>query len=193
MLQRLCPTPQNVSDWAWVNMSQIDWVVLDTETTGRPGEIIDLAIINHEGEVVFDSLLKPTISIPPEATKIHGITDNDVQNAHSFATLWPIIQIKLLGKRIITYNAEFDRNAFIFTSKRHHVELHDMDWECLMKAYAKYRNEPNQYGSPKWHKLHEACYQQGFEIIQAHRALGDAWAAYELMKRIAKYDQAASM
>ena len=193
MLQKLCPIPQNVSEWACMNMSQIDWIVLDTETTGRPGEIIDLAILNHEGKVIFDSLLKPTVSIPAEATKIHGITDNDVQDAPSFAELWPIIQVKLLGKRLITYNAEFDRNAFIFTSKRQHVELHDMDWECLMKAYAAYRDKPNQYGSPKWHKLHEACYQQGFEIIQAHRALGDAWAAYELMKRIAKDDQVNSM
>jgi DNA polymerase III epsilon subunit-like protein len=55
-----------------------------------------------------------------------------------------------------------------------------------MKAYAHYRNEPNQYGSPKWHKLNEACRQQGIEIIQSHRAPGDAWAAYELMKSIAK-------
>jgi DNA polymerase III epsilon subunit-like protein len=83
-------------------------------------------------------------------------------------------------------NAQFDRNAFIFTSKRHYIEMHDMNWECLMKAYAQYRNEHNQYGSPKWHKLNEACRQQGIEIIQSHRALGDAWAAYELMKSIAK-------
>jgi DNA polymerase-3 subunit epsilon len=70
-------------------MSQSDWVVLDTETTGRPGEIIDLAILNHEGKVIFDSLLKPTVKIPAEVTRIHGITDDDVQNAASFAELWP--------------------------------------------------------------------------------------------------------
>ncbi len=186
MKQILCSVPQNVSHWAHTNICQSDWVVLDTETTGRPGEIIDLAIINHEGEVIFDSLLKPTVSIPAEATEIHGITDHDVQYSPSFAKLWPSLQKCLLGKRIITYNAQFDRNAFIFTSKRHHVELHDMEWQCLMKAYAQYKNEPNQYGSPKWYKLNEACLQQGFEIIQSHRALGDAWAAYELMKRVAK-------
>lgn len=173
-------------------MSRNDWVVLDTETTGLSGEIIDLAILNHEGEVIFDALLKPTVNIPREATRIHGITDEDVEDALSFAALWPSIQKMLLGKRIITYNAQFDRNTFIFTAKRQRVELHDMEWECLMKAYARYRNEPNQYGSPKWHTLHEACTQQGIEIIQAHRALGDAWAAYELLKRIAKKQGAAA-
>ena len=60
MKQILCSIPPNVSLWAYTNMSQKDWVVLDTETTGRLGEIIDLAILNHEGEVIFDDLLKPT-------------------------------------------------------------------------------------------------------------------------------------
>lgn len=192
MKQTLCPIPQDASIWAYTNMCQSDWVVLDTETTGRPGEIIDLAILNHEGKVIFDSLLKPRMSIPLEVTKIHGITNNDVQNVPLFADVWPSIQELLLGKRIITYNAEFDRNSFIFTSHRQHIELHDMVWECLMKAYAQYRNEPNQYGSPKWHKLHEACHQQGLEIVQLHRALGDAWAAYELMKRLAITNEAFS-
>src|SRR5947209_15052473 len=143
MKQILCPVPQNVSHWAYTNLCQSDWVVLDTETTGSPGEIIDLAILNHEGEVIFDSLLKPTVLIPPELTKIHGITNDDVQNVPSFAEVWPSLQRLLFAKRIITYNAQFDRNAFIFTSKRQRVELHDMNWECLMKAYAIYRNEPN--------------------------------------------------
>ena len=182
----LCSIPPNVSLWAYTNMSQKDWVMLDTETTGRLGEIIDLAILNHEGEVIFDDLLKPTVNIPKEATQVHGITDRDVEDAHSFADLWPSIQKLLIGKRVITYNAQFDRNAFIFTSKRYYIEMHDMNWECLMKAYAQHRNEPNQYGSPKWHKLNEACRQQGIEIIQSHRALVDAWAAYRLMKSIAK-------
>ena len=186
MKQILCPISPNVSLWAYTNFSQKDWVVLDTETTGRPGEIIDLAILNHEGEVIFDDLLKPTVTIPKEATQIHGINDRDVEDAYSFADLWPSIQKLLIGKRVITYNAQFDRNAFIFTSKRHNIEMHDMNWECLMKAYAQYRNESNQYGLPKWHKLNEACRQQGIEIIQSHRALGDAWAAYELMKSLAK-------
>lgn len=55
-----------------------------------------------------------------------------------------------------------------------------------MKAYVAYKNEPNPYGSPKWPKLNEACRQQGLDIIQPHRALGDAWAAYELLKRLAR-------
>ena len=186
MKQILCPIPPNVSQWAYTNMSRDDWIVLDTETTGIPSEIIDLAIINHKGEAIFDDLLKPTVSIPIEATQVHGITDRDVEDAHSFADLWPSIQKLLIGKRVITYNAQFDRNAFIFTSKRHYIEMHDMNWECLMKAYAQYRNGPNQCGSPKWYKLNEACRQQGIEIIQSHRALGDAWAAYELIKSMAK-------
>ena len=186
MKQTLTPVPKDVLTWICSNMTQSSWIVLDTETTGLPGEIVDLAIIDSRGEVVFDSLLRPMIRIPEEATRVHGITDEDVSDAPLFPEKWPEIQSLLVNKRIITYNAKFDRNCLIFTANKHRIDLGYMEWECLMLAYATYRGEPNEYGSPRWHKLGDACAHHGIEIVHAHRAIGDAWAAYQLMKMIAK-------
>ncbi|ELA9868094.1 3'-5' exonuclease, partial [Vibrio parahaemolyticus] len=59
-------------------------IILDTETTGldSQAEIVEFtAICAHTGKVIVNELVKPTCSIPAEATAIHGITDEDVKDA----------------------------------------------------------------------------------------------------------------
>ncbi len=66
-------------------------IYLDTETTGleRSDEIIEISIVDDEGQVVFDSLVKPSQPIPADSTRIHGITDADVLGARSWPVVWP--------------------------------------------------------------------------------------------------------
>ncbi len=50
------------------------WLILDTETTGLSNpEVIQIAIINLDGDILLDSLIKPTIPIESEAI---AFTDN---------------------------------------------------------------------------------------------------------------------
>ena len=51
-----------------------DWVIIDTETTGlRNAEIVQIGVLHGSGEVLLDSLVKPTIPIPDKTSLIHGI------------------------------------------------------------------------------------------------------------------------
>jgi hypothetical protein len=61
---------------------------LDTETTrlDSKDEIIEIAIIDDDEQVVFESLVSPP-PIPSSATLLHGIRNEDVQ----FARPWPIV------------------------------------------------------------------------------------------------------
>ena len=65
-------------------------VVFDIESTGlspRHDRIIELAAIKvmpDGSEIEKSWLLNPTIPIPPETTKIHGITDEIVKNCPTF-------------------------------------------------------------------------------------------------------------
>ena len=56
------------------------FVVFDTETTGlhEDAEIVEIAIISGEGAVLLDTLLRPTVPIPSDATAIHGNCNDDV-------------------------------------------------------------------------------------------------------------------
>jgi DNA polymerase III epsilon subunit-like protein len=75
-------------------------LVLDTETTGLGNsyEIIELAVVNPEGEVLFQSLIKPTVPVYEGARKVHQITDDMLANATSFA--------KVLGAAVSDHQGE---------------------------------------------------------------------------------------
>ena len=95
--------------WAREQLSQNDWVILDTETTGSyDAEIVEIAIIERTEETLLDTLIKPSIPIPAEVTEIHGITDEMVADAPTFPQVYPRIDAALKKKRVIIYNASFD-------------------------------------------------------------------------------------
>lgn len=170
--------------WAYRNMHEkTDWVVLDTETTGLPGEVCDIAIVSHSGEILLDTLIKPTIPIPSDATRIHHISDADVWAAPTFADVWPRIKAILdAHPRIITYNSSFDYNCIRLSATRNDIVIErGYVWTCMMKSYAWH------YGGPRarWMKLERACECEGVELHAAHRALSDTLATYNLIKALA--------
>jgi DNA polymerase III epsilon subunit-like protein len=56
------------------------FLILDTETTDlHAAEIVEIAIIDRLGNVLFKSLIKPTFPISDEVIEIHGITNEAVK------------------------------------------------------------------------------------------------------------------
>jgi DNA polymerase III subunit epsilon len=156
---------------------------LDTETTSLDGEVIDLAILGPEGEILFDSLIKPMERVIEEARRIHHISDEMLASAPSFADVWlQIAEIFSMGRRIITYNAEFDYGVLINSAIMAGVEyaLLKGTWECLMEKYRMHA------GKSRWQKLDDALRQQKLPVSNTHRALADAQAAYSLLVHLAR-------
>jgi DNA polymerase-3 subunit epsilon len=87
-------------------------VYLDLETTGLyppTDEVLEVAIIDHRGQVLLESLVKPEHTTAwPEAEAIHGITPADVEHAPPLAVLRPQITRAVAGKQVVIYNADFD-------------------------------------------------------------------------------------
>ena len=65
--------------------------VFDLETTGlgkvRNDEPVEIAVVDENGQTLLEKFLRPTISIPQEATGIHGIADVDVREAQTIVEL----------------------------------------------------------------------------------------------------------
>lgn len=86
----------------------------DLETTGtnkKTARIVEIGLeimVPREPTRYFRTLVNPTIPIPPGATAIHGITDDDVKDAPTFAQLAGSLIKGFTDADFVGYNIRFD-------------------------------------------------------------------------------------
>ena len=177
-----------VADWdAMAPILDVPWVAVDTETTGRqPGEhrIVEIGCVLFERGVATQRsswLLNPEGPIPEDATAVHGITDADVAEQPTFATVAAEVAA-VLGRGVpLAYNAEFD-HAFLQAEfervgqastvpnlRRSTVWLDPLSWARELQKEHKSR------------ALGEVCERLGIKLERAHRATDDAEAAGQVL------------
>ena len=180
------------------NAALTGWtVVFDTETTGLESgdQIVEIAAVSNEGQVLLNTLVRPTVSIPWGATRIHGLTDADVQNAPTFKeVMYDLDAIVLFEQGYLTsYNLAFDIRMLRQSASLNGVDkpfdeaIRDYQRRstCIMELYSLYRGAQIA-GLVRWQSLARALEQQGLdEPRPAHRALGDAKAAHALLSHMA--------
>lgn len=167
-------------------------LILDTETTGLNifDAILELAIINQDGDTLFNSLLKPEFcnGMPtqytdawPDATAVNGITPEMVANAPRLSELRDQVLETIGDQPVVIYNADFD-TAFL---QRAGITLTNP--VCLMKGFAKYYGEwSSYYKDYKWQSLDIACAIMEIDRATRHRALADTQDALKLLRAIAE-------
>lgn len=98
-------------------------LILDTETTGldERAEIIEISIIDCTGQVLLDTLVKPTSPIPAEATRIHGITNEMVAEAPTWPEVIRKFEEIVIGRDLVIYNADYDLRIIDQTSNLHNI------------------------------------------------------------------------
>jgi len=168
-------------DWARRVLSgKKRYVILDTETTGldTSDEIVQLAVIDPNGNVLFNENIKPTRkgSIDRQASAVHGLTMAKLKNCVTFSELKKPLKKAIGRRKIITYNADFDMRIYRQTYQIAGGFIPKGGWECAMLQYAKFVGEWNDYHQDyKWQKL------QGGD----HTALGDCLATLEIIRAMA--------
>ena len=173
------------------NLTARNFYVLDTETTGlgATDELVQIAILDAEGAAALNQLIKPTVPIPPVATSIHGIRDNDVVDAPSFKDIYIRLSTLLAGQVVIAYNMDFDWRLLGQTALRYGLpQIRIGKGDCAMKQYAKFKGirQPNGRNYV-WHKLAAAIAQEGLPASRAHDALDDARMTLALIRKMASY------
>ncbi|QDH71985.1 DNA polymerase III subunit epsilon [Brevundimonas sp. M20] len=128
-------------------------IVLDTETTGfdpKTGDrlievgCIELMDLLPTGRT-YHTLVNPDRLIPPDATRVHGITDDKVKDAPRFADIVKELDAFIGDAPVIAHNAQFDRNFIDFEYARiAHPLIDGSRWiDTLQLAQKKFPGMPN--------------------------------------------------
>jgi DNA polymerase III epsilon subunit-like protein len=158
-------------------------VYLDTETTGLndQAEIVEISILDHAGEVLLDTLVRPRRTIPLDAVRIHGIRNEMVATAPTWLQVWPQVEAILNGRTVGIFNADFDLRMFRQTHRINGLPWRapDMQPFCIMRLYADFR------GTSRFTSLEDAGRQLGIALPNAHRARADTALARAVLLRMA--------
>lgn len=170
-------------------LAQEPFVVLDTETTSMEGHVIEVGVVDHEGNVLLDTLVKSFHQrVTPGAEAVHGISDDDLEDAPTWVSVGPKLKRVLSDQQVLIYNRDFDVPRLRKTLLDHTLlekligggETKDpcpwagTSW-CVMKAYAAAEGKWDDYHqSFTWVSLEEACSERGVEVTDTHRAADDA-------------------
>lgn len=175
-------------------------ILLDTETTGLGdnAEIIELALIDSQGNTLINTRLQPVGEIEPEAAAIHGITDDMVRDAPAISEFIPELMQHLEGRQVVIYNADFDTRMILQSAAKYGMASEELAAaldrscrNCLMELYARYYGEwSDQYGRYKWQSLENAALQCGIEHKNAHNALADTRTSLALLTHLASRNPA---
>lgn len=164
----------------WVLDPRQTYVVVDVETTGGPGErhrVTEIGAVKVQGgEIVgrFETLLNPGRPIPPEITRLTGITPAMVADAPPFADVADEFAAFLEGAIFVAHNVEFD---YGFLSREYGRLGRPFRYPKLCTCAGMRRLYPGQpsYG------LGALCSAFGIELRRHHRAMADAEAAAGLL------------
>jgi DNA polymerase-3 subunit epsilon len=165
-------------------VAELPIVAIDTETTGRDptsDRVVEVACVRFErGEITLRKswLVNPGRPIPQEAFEVHGISDDHVKDAPSFAEILPELLEALAGAIPLAYNAEFDRKQLMSELGRVAAPTtpppafqKNVEWiDPLVWARELQKLEKSR-------ALAEVAARLGIELVQAHRATDDAEAA----------------
>jgi len=149
-------------------------IYIDTETTGldRTAEVIEISIVDFDGRLLLNTLVKPTQAIPLDAQRIHGINDEMIRTAPAWPVLWPQIREILYGRTIAAYNAPFDLRMMQQTHLRYRLPWREnLNMLDVLLLYSDYRGvwDPVRR-SMRYFKLEEAGRFFQIPLPNAHRS-----------------------
>lgn len=166
-----------------------DVIIFDTETTGlnvggsRRDEILSLAVINLDGDVLFHDLFKPSERKKwPKAESINGISPSMVSDKKAIIDRRDEIEpLFKSAKLYVAYNAEFDLD-FLRAAGLNIPKHQTFD---VMKEFAKIHGEWNEYREEwAWCKLEDCAAFYDYFDFGAHDALADAKATAHCFKSV---------
>ncbi len=157
----------------------LDAVAVDTETTGldiRTARLVQFGAIRIRAGAVhadeqMSTLVNPGVAIPEQASRVHGLTAQDLVGAPDFATFVPDMEDFLGDAVLIGHTINYDMAIL-----RREYQLAGRPWTeprtLDIRLLARLTAEAGPHDD-----LDSICSALGIQIDGRHSAIGDAMAA----------------
>lgn len=168
------------------SLRDIEFIVLDTETTGAdptkdlPIEIAIVKVKDYQIGVPESWFIDPGRPIPPEASAVHHLVDEDLIGAKTLEELWPHVNERIGNGVIVAHNAQFDIGML--------PELQGRPYICTLRLarHLWQKGDLNKRGFPlAAHQQQVLRYWLGLVVdtqgLAAHRAAADILVTSELL------------
>ncbi len=168
------------------------YAVIDLETTGglaKRDRITEVGIVLYDGTDIieqFESLVNPERSIPPEITRITGITNDMVAEAPKFYEIAKRIVEMTEGAIFVAHNVRFD---YSFLKE----EFARLGYTFTKRQLCTVRMSRKAFPGLKSYSLGNLIKHFGIEVSSRHRALDDAYAASVVLSYILSCDDNTDM
>src|SRR3989339_1001467 len=157
-------------------------VILDIETTGlspTTDEIVEIGAIKIQNFIEIDrfsTLVKPKFPIPESVTAIHGITNEDCENAPDISEV--IVRfLDFIGDAIlVAHNSDFDMGFLSCYANKAKKQIPNEVIDTLGMSRSLFK-----FGS---HALNALTKEFDIEMGKHHRAVSDAEATVKIFERL---------
>lgn len=162
-----------------------NYAIIDIETTGglyKRDKITEIAIVITDGQKIidqYDTLVNPGISIPPNITRITGITNEMVVDAPPFYEIAKKVVEFTKDCIFVAHNVQFDY-SFIQN------EFSSLGYSFSMKRLCTVKLSRKSFPKLNSHSLGNLIRHFKIEVANRHRALDDALATTIIFHKIFK-------
>jgi len=165
------------------------YAIVDLETTGgmaKRDKITEIGIVLLEDNEVIDTystLVNPGRSIPPQITRITGITDDMVADAPYFYEVAKKVVELTEGAIFVAHNVRFDYSFLKY-------EFGNLGYTYTKRQLCTVRLSRKAFPGLKSYSLGNLIKHFKIEVNARHRALDDALATTIVLQKILNQDYA---
>ena len=145
-------------------------------------EIISIAGVRvDQGQMdkndTFSRLVNPSMTIPRNSIRYHGITDDMVAGEKGLADVLPAFKTYVGASILVAHNADFDMKFLRLKEEALGIRFENLVLDTLLLSVFLEHESQN-------HSLDAIAERMGINIEGRHTALGDSFATAEVLVRM---------
>ena len=162
-------------------LAQPSLAYMEVDTTGvqQGAEIIRFLLVDAQSQVLVDLFVRPEAHVPPQISKLTGITQEQVSQSPRLPDIWSTIAEAVVGRHIVSYGLDFDKGKLHERAQELGVLPPAIIGSCLQELARQY------FCLDSYVSLSDLCIRIGFPPPERSTALDRALGQMHLLSAIA--------